>query len=68
VLNKRHAEKARLGYAATVGLETSMELSGSSCYMQHGVGQEPKLQQNGKRTAGLLVVGYGRQLAVLGSS
>ena len=45
-----------------------MELSGSSCYMQHGVGQEPKLQQNGKRTAGLLVVGYGRQLAVLGSS
>jgi hypothetical protein len=45
-----------------------MELSGSSCYMKHDVGQEPKLQQNGKRTAGLLVVGYGRQLAVLGSS
>ncbi len=36
--------------------------------MKHDVGQEPKLQQNGKRTAGLLVVGYGRQLAVLGSS
>jgi len=36
--------------------------------MQHGVGQEPKWQQMGKRTAGLLVVGYGRQLAVLGSS
>lgn len=35
--------------------------------MNKNAGQKPKLQQNGKRTAGLLVVGYGRQLAVLGS-
>ena len=36
--------------------------------MNNNAGQEPKLLQNGERTAGLLVVGYGRQLAVLGSS